>query len=205
LFPYDPWKSVPYSKFVRWVQSPPNPPKLIEAEKLTAALRRLMNPPRCHCGLSARLTTPSKPGAFIPFYYYGLPDAVSYHESKVSLSSSAFCIYNVILATLFFCRGFPSCDFEEYNYGPKSHWPSEYEFAEFQAGIKPWPCTKMLDRKCKCDIKAREGVVLSELGYGYYCGNAYGGLSNLWVSSLKHKSYCINIGHRFVCHCFVLA
>ena len=82
----------------------------------------------------------------------------------------------------FLHRGFPSCDFEEYNYGPKSHWPSEYEFAEFQAGIKPWPCIKISDRKCKCGIKAHEGVVLSELGYGYYCGNAYGGPSELWVS-----------------------
>ena len=79
-------------------------------------------------------------------------------------------------------RGFPSCDFEEYNYGPKSHWPSEYEFAEFEAGIKPWPCTKMPDRKCKCGIKAHEGVVLSDLGYGYYCGNANGGSSDLWMS-----------------------
>jgi hypothetical protein len=132
LFPYDLWKSVPYSKFVHWVWPPLNPPKLIEAEKLTAALRRLMNPPRCHCGLSAWLTTPSKPGAFIPFYYSGLPDAISYHESKVSLSSFVFCTHNVILATLVFLqRGFPSRDFEEYNYGPKSHWPSEYEFVEF--------------------------------------------------------------------------
>jgi hypothetical protein len=57
----------------------------------------------------------------------------------------------------------------------------------------------MSDHKCKCGIKARERVVPSELGYGYYCGNAYGGPSELWVSSLKHKSYCINIGLGFVC------
>jgi hypothetical protein len=42
--------------------------------------------------------------------------------------------------------------------------------------------TKMPHRKCKCGIKAREGVVLSKLGYGYFCGNAYGGPSELWVS-----------------------
>ena len=82
----------------------------------------------------------------------------------------------------FLHRGFPSCDFEEYNYGPKSHWPSEYKFMEFEVGIKPWPCTKMLDHKCKCGIKAYEGVILSELGYRYYCGNAYGGPFELWVS-----------------------
>ncbi|CAD6240396.1 unnamed protein product [Miscanthus lutarioriparius] len=102
--------------------------------------------PTCHCGVSALLTTPNQRGIFTAFYRYGLPDY----------------------------RGFPSYDFEEYNYGPKSHWSSEYEFAEFQAGIKPWPCTKMSDHKCKCGIKAREGVVPSELGHIYYCGNAYG-------------------------------
>jgi hypothetical protein len=107
LFPYDSWKSVPYSELVRWVQPPPNPPEMIEAEKLTVALRRLMNPPRCHCGPSARLTTSSKPRAFIPFYYCALPDVVSYHESKVSLSSSTFCTYNVILATLVFSERVP--------------------------------------------------------------------------------------------------
>nr|AWA44939.1 hypothetical protein SO29L03_000005 [Saccharum officinarum] len=41
----------------------------------------------------------------------------------------------------------------------------------------------MSDRKCKCGIKAREGVVPSELGYGHYCGNAYGGPNELWVGS----------------------
>jgi hypothetical protein len=84
----------------------------------------------------------------------------------------------------FLQREFPSCDFEEYNYGSKAHWPSEYEFVEFEAGIKPWPCTTILECKCKCGIKAYEGVVPSELGYGYYCGNAYGGPTEFWVSSL---------------------
>ncbi|CAD6249661.1 unnamed protein product [Miscanthus lutarioriparius] len=127
---------------------------MTKAEKVDAVLRRLSNPPKCHCGVLTRLTTHSQCGAFTAFYRCGLPDY----------------------------RGFSSCDFEEYNYGPKSYWPSEYEFAEFQAGIKPWPRTKMPDRKCKCGIKAREGVVPSELGYGYYCGNAYGGPSELWAS-----------------------
>jgi hypothetical protein len=36
---------------------------------------------------------------------------------------------------------------------------------------------KMPERKYKCGIKASEGVVPSELGYGYYYVNAYGGLS----------------------------
>ena len=119
----------------------------------------------------------------LPFYRCGLPDYVSSHESNLSLSLCAFCTYNVTLGTcVFLQRGFPSCDFEEYNYGTKSHWPSEYEFVEFEAGIKPWPCTKMSECKCRCGIKAHEGVVPSEPGHGYYCGNAYGGPSELWVS-----------------------
>ena len=41
---------------------------------------------------------------------------------------------------------------------------------------------KIPEHKCKCGIKAHEGVVPSELGYGYYYGNAYGGSFELWVS-----------------------
>ena len=154
-----------------------------KAEKVDTALRCVANPPKCHYGVSTLLTTSSQCRAFTPFYRCGLPDYISSHKRNVTLSLYAFCTYNVTLGTCVFLQtGFPSYDFEEYNYGPKSHWPSEYEFAEFQAGIKPWPCTKMPNRKCKCGIKAREGVVLSELGYGYYCGNAYGGPFELWVS-----------------------
>ena len=90
LFPYEPWKSVPYSKFVRWVPSPLSPLEMTEAEKVDAALRRLANPPRCHCGVSVRLTTPSQRGAFTAFYRCGLPDYVSFHESNVSLSLFIF-------------------------------------------------------------------------------------------------------------------
>jgi hypothetical protein len=183
LFPYDPWKSVPYSEFVRWVLPPPNPLEMTEAEKVDAALHCRANPPRCHCGVSVRLTTPTQRGAFTAFYHCGLPDYVSCHGSNLSLSFYAFCTYNVTLGTcVFLQRGFPSCDFDEYNYGPKSHWPFEYEFAEFEAGIKLWPCTKMPHHNCKCGIKAHEGVVPSEPGYRYYCGDAYGGPPKLWVS-----------------------
>ena len=105
LFPYDPWKSVPYAEYVRWVTPPPNPPEMTEAEKVDAALRRLANPPRCHCGVSARLTTPSQCGAFTIFYRCGLPDYVSSHESNLSLSLYMFCTYNVTLGIcVFFCR-----------------------------------------------------------------------------------------------------
>ena len=109
LFSYDPWKSIPYLEFVCWVLPPPNPPKMKEAEKVDAALRRLANSPKCHCGVSALLTTPSQRGAFTSFYRCGLLDYVSCHVSNLSLSLYAFCTYNVTLGTcVFLQRGFPS-------------------------------------------------------------------------------------------------
>ena len=77
---------------------------MTEAEKVDAALHRLANPPRCHCGVSARLTTPSQREAFTAFYRCGLPDYVSSHESNLSLSLYAFCTYNVTLGTCVFYR-----------------------------------------------------------------------------------------------------
>jgi hypothetical protein len=104
LFPYDPWKSVPYSEFVCWVPPPPNSPKMAEAENVDATLRCLANPPRCHCGVSVLLTTPGQRGAFTAFYRCGLSDYVSSHESNLSLSLYVFCTYNVTLGTFVFCR-----------------------------------------------------------------------------------------------------
>jgi hypothetical protein len=101
LFPYDPWKSVPYAEYFRWV---PPPLKMTEAEKVDAALRRLANPPRCHGGVSAQLTTPSQRGAFTAFYHCGLSDYVSSHESNLSLSLYVFCTYNVTLGIFVFCK-----------------------------------------------------------------------------------------------------
>lgn len=60
LFPYNPWKSCPYPEFVRWVLPPPNPPEMIDEEKVDATLYRRANPPRCFCGLSALIQLPSK-------------------------------------------------------------------------------------------------------------------------------------------------
>ncbi|KAF8723627.1 hypothetical protein HU200_021584 [Digitaria exilis] len=37
--------------------------------------------------------------------------------------------------------------------------------------MAPWPCTKYPEKRCKCGILAERGVVPSELGYGWYCGN----------------------------------
>jgi hypothetical protein len=68
---------------------------MIETEKVDATLRSQANPPRCHCGVSTLLTTPSQPGALTPFYRCGLLDYVSSHESNLSLSLYAFCTFNV--------------------------------------------------------------------------------------------------------------
>ena len=100
LFPYDPWKSVPYSEFVRWVPPPPNPLEMTEAKKVDAALRRLANPPRCHCGVSTILTYPSQRGAFT------LPSTgVDCHGHAINLFQSfyVFYTYNITLGTFSFC------------------------------------------------------------------------------------------------------
>lgn len=70
------------------------------------------------------------------------------------------------------------CDFQEYIHGPKSFWPTDEEVRLFETGKTHWPCERRPHPRCKCGILATVGVVPSELGYGYYCGNAYG---KYWV------------------------
>ncbi|KAF8718083.1 hypothetical protein HU200_025561 [Digitaria exilis] len=65
----------------------------------------------------------------------------------------------------------PVCDFNEYVQRPRSVWPSDEEVRAYEAGQAPWPCTKYPEKRCKCGILAERGVVPSELGYGWYCGN----------------------------------
>ena len=48
--------------------------------------------------------------------------------------------------------GWPACEFNEYIYGHRSHWPTEEEVREFESGKKPWPCTTTPSLRCKCDI-----------------------------------------------------
>ncbi|KAF8687822.1 hypothetical protein HU200_042761 [Digitaria exilis] len=67
--------------------------------------------------------------------------------------------------------GWPVCQFNEYVQGPRSVWPSDEEVRAYEAGQAPWPCTKYSEKRCKCGILAERGVVPSELGYGWYCGN----------------------------------
>jgi len=75
--------------------------------------------------------------------------------------------------------GWPRCDFQEYMYGPKSDWPTQEKIQTFETGKEIWPCEKEPRPRCKCGIYARKGVVPSELGYGWYCGNSFG---DFWVS-----------------------
>ncbi|KAF8675592.1 hypothetical protein HU200_047664 [Digitaria exilis] len=65
----------------------------------------------------------------------------------------------------------PVCQFNVYVQGPRSVWPSDEEVRAYEAGQAPWPCAKYPERRCKCGILAERGVVFSELGYGWYCGN----------------------------------
>jgi hypothetical protein len=74
--------------------------------------------------------------------------------------------------------GWPLCDFNEYIYGPRSHWLMEEEVREFENGKKPWPCESTPRVCCKCGILPTECVVPSNLGYGLHCGNSY---EDYWV------------------------
>jgi hypothetical protein len=48
------------------------------------------------------------------------------------------------------------------------------------------PCHYAQDPLCQCGVPARQEVVTSELGYGYFCGNIIGE-DDAWVSSYKRN------------------
>jgi hypothetical protein len=48
------------------------------------------------------------------------------------------------------------------------------------------PCHYAPDPLCQCGVPARQGVVPSELGYDYFCGNVVGE-DDAWVSSYKQN------------------
>ncbi|XP_039811858.1 uncharacterized protein LOC120674805 [Panicum virgatum] len=127
LFPYYRSESWAYNEFRRWVPPPPNPPPMTEEEKQEAAIYRVNNPPKCHCGVRAKLQRPNigVPPKFTPFF-------------RCSLKTR---------------DGWPACDFNEYIYGPRSHWLIEEEVREFESGKKPWPCTTTPSLRCKCGGK----------------------------------------------------
>lgn len=83
------------------------------------------------------------------------------------------------------------CDFQEYIYGPKSHWPTVEQMEKYKLEKERMPCSQPVRRRCKCGIYAREGVVPSELGYGWYCGNAVG---DYWVMPIT----CLYVVGRFI-------
>ena len=67
LFPYE-FDTVPYEKFKRWEAPPPNPEPMGNEEKLAASRRRAMYPPRCKCGLVARIERPPPGLTYKPFF-----------------------------------------------------------------------------------------------------------------------------------------
>jgi len=64
----------------------------------------------------------------------------------------------------------------------------------FESGKEKWPCKRTPRPRCKCGILARRGVVLTELGYGWFCGNSYG---DYWVSNLYY-SHCYFSGKTLI-------
>lgn len=79
LFPYYRSESWAYNEFRRWVPPPPNPPPMTEEEKQEAAIYRVNNPPKCHCGVRAKLQRPNigVPPKFTPFFRCSLKTRVS--------------------------------------------------------------------------------------------------------------------------------
>ncbi|RCV26331.1 hypothetical protein SETIT_5G236900v2 [Setaria italica] len=80
--------------------------------------------------------------------------------------------------------GLPLCDFNEYIHEPKPLWPTEEQVREFETGKAPWLYGSFPSDRCKYGILATQGVVPSELGYGWFCGNAYG---EYWVEARKRR------------------
>jgi hypothetical protein len=65
------------------------------------------------------------------------------------------------------------CNFNELVYGPRSHWPDDLELL-MSLDSDDLPCHYAPHPLCQCGVQARQGVVPSELGYGYFCGNIVG-------------------------------
>jgi hypothetical protein len=65
------------------------------------------------------------------------------------------------------------CDFNKLVYGPRSHWPDDLELL-MSLDLDDLPCHYAPHPPCQCSVQARQGVVPSKLGYGYFCGNIVG-------------------------------
>ncbi|KAF8719482.1 hypothetical protein HU200_024205 [Digitaria exilis] len=127
-------------------------------ERMAAARRRRKDPSLCHCGVRATLVVPPRGGS---------------PSSRPKYSPFFRCSIKTM-------DGWPVCQFNEYVQGPRSVWPSDEEVRAYEAGQAPWPCTKYPEKRCKCGILVERGVVPTELGYGWYCGNG----NAFWVSDM---------------------
>ncbi|TVU05407.1 hypothetical protein EJB05_48568, partial [Eragrostis curvula] len=120
LFPWN-RKSFEYKAFKRWVPPPPNPPPMTNDEKVAAARLQVRNPPLCHCEYWSELETPPVGLDYTPFFRCALVGSVSE-------------------------TGWRLCDFQEYVYGRKSHWPVNEELKDllqqYINGKEPLPCDK---------------------------------------------------------------
>jgi hypothetical protein len=73
------------------------------------------------------------------------------------------------------------CDINELVYGSRSHWLDDLKLL-MPIDSDDLPCHFAPYPLCQCGVQARQGVVPSELGYGYFCGNVVGE-DDTWVSS----------------------
>jgi hypothetical protein len=64
-------------------------------------------------------------------------------------------------------------------------WPDELQLL-LSLDLDDLPCHYALDPLYQCAVPARQGVVLSELGYGYFYGNIVGE-DDAWLSSYKRN------------------
>jgi hypothetical protein len=62
-----------------------------------------------------------------------------------------------------------------------NHWPEDLEILLY-LDSDDLPCHHALHPLYQCGVPARQGVVPSELGYGYFYGNVVGE-ADAWVSS----------------------
>jgi hypothetical protein len=65
------------------------------------------------------------------------------------------------------------CVFNKLIYGPRLYWSDNVEIL-LSLDSDDLPCHYAPDPLCHCGVPARQGVVSSELGYGYFCGNIVG-------------------------------
>ncbi|KAG2598158.1 hypothetical protein PVAP13_5KG218898 [Panicum virgatum] len=109
-----------------------------------------LNP--CHCFFFQWIDGPNKFDPRIWLFPYYRSESWAYNEFRrwvppppnpppmTEEEKQEAAIYHVNNPPKCHCGdAWPACDFNEYIYGPKSHWPTEEEVREFESGKKPWP------------------------------------------------------------------